>query len=287
MKHYYLLLLVGLLGNQAFCQTPSTFKEVYNFQVGDTFVYSCHSQKDDSYHSYTNGFIMAVVTGVVQTDSNITYLTQQYTEVTSTTPPGQYSLFSSPGFTYMLVDSNTSILAPYQYTDTACGTVTDTSFTGNEYENRLQNQSSRACFESGWTKRFVPGLGQVVGSGYQSFGNPWWQGSEFAMVYYHKADGSQWGMPHTFVMGADNLASDDLTVSVFPNPATDVLLVQLSAIKQPAVFKMFDAIGRTVKEQRLTEANTAITREGLPVGLYFWQVENAEKTLSYGKVVFR
>lgn len=289
MKHTILLFAFCLLLGKAHSQlTPSTFKEVYNFQAGDTFVYSYHSQKDDSWHSYTDGFIMAVITGVVQTDSNRFYLLQQYSHITNTTPPGQYSgLYSAPGFGYMFVDSNTSILMPYMYTDTGCATVTDTVFTDSKYEGRTQSESTRACFESSWNKRFVPGLGQVAGSVYQSLGSSWWQGSEFEMVYYHKADGSQWGMPHNFVMEAPTLEADETRVSVYPNPATDVLQVKVAGnISREAEFVLYDAVGREVQRQSMSGSNLAIQRADWCAGVYYWQLQTAGKTVQRGKVIF-
>lgn len=289
MKHTILLFAFCLLLGKAHSQlTPSTFKEVYNFQVGDTFVYSYHSQQDDAWHSYTDGFIMAVITGVVQTDSNITYLLQQQTHVTSATPPGQFSpLYNPPAFNYMLADSNTSVLTLLQYVDTACPTVHDTVYMNSAYEGRLQSETSRACFESRWMKRFAPGLGQIAGSVYQSLGSPWWQGSEFEMVYYHKADGSQWGMPHDFVMDAPTLEADEARVSVYPNPATDILQVKVAGnISREAEFVLYDAVGREVQRQSMSGSNLTIQRAGWCAGVYYWQLQTPGKTVQRGKVIF-
>lgn len=67
------------------------------------------------------------------------------------------------------------------------------------------------------------------------------------------------------------------TASVYPNPANDVVTVELPNASTAAVVSLLDATGRSVMqvrsmEQRGTHARTQLNMSGLPSGLYFVRI---------------
>jgi len=60
----------------------------------------------------------------------------------------------------------------------------------------------------------------------------------------------------------------DEMVNVFPNPATNVLHVQLPSINNNPVIKIFDVMGKQVAEQKVNDIETNIDLSGLTPGMY-------------------
>ncbi len=75
-------------------------------------------------------------------------------------------------------------------------------------------------------------------------------------------------------------------VKVYPNPSTTYFTLQLSSSPStPTHFQLYDALGRPVMREAINTETTALQRGNLPTGIYFWQLESANKILGRGKVV--
>ncbi len=88
-------------------------------------------------------------------------------------------------------------------------------------------------------------------------------------------------------VGVSELASNDLTIKIFPNPAYNNVTVDLKAFSGKLVnIELYDALGRKVKEitKIKTEQHT-ITRGNLPNGIYLINVI-AEGKLYSKKIIF-
>ncbi len=82
-------------------------------------------------------------------------------------------------------------------------------------------------------------------------------------------------------------ASTGVQLSVYPNPASDV--IHLSCQLPPgktATWKLFDALGREIKSERLQAGITARTcsLEGVPSGMYFHRLEIDGVVIQAGKL---
>ncbi|NUQ26836.1 MAG: T9SS type A sorting domain-containing protein [Saprospiraceae bacterium] len=80
------------------------------------------------------------------------------------------------------------------------------------------------------------------------------------------------------ITGVEEAPAEEGVVRVFPNPAThEITLVAESLPAGPAIFKIYDALGREVLRRSLQagaariEERVDISR--LPAGAYFWRVE--------------
>ncbi|MEM9261190.1 MAG: T9SS type A sorting domain-containing protein, partial [Bacteroidota bacterium] len=92
------------------------------------------------------------------------------------------------------------------------------------------------------------------------------------------------------IVSIRDIAEDSPTyLSVFPNPTNGPLSLSLSGNLGPegGWWTLFDARGRQVRQHNLRSGGvTGITREGLPGGMYFWQLTAGGKLLETGKVIY-
>lgn len=76
----------------------------------------------------------------------------------------------------------------------------------------------------------------------------------------------------------------DLQVGIFPNPATDVLTVELSGQTTSAIASLVDLTGRVVIDGRTFTQNGSVARtqlhlQGLPTGLYLLRLQDGDQEL--------
>ena len=74
-------------------------------------------------------------------------------------------------------------------------------------------------------------------------------------------------------------------VSVYPNPVSDFLHVELKDFSHAHAFKIHDLNGRVVLEPEITESTTDIDVSGLRSGLYFYELVEEGIRVSQGKIV--
>jgi hypothetical protein len=71
-------------------------------------------------------------------------------------------------------------------------------------------------------------------------------------------------------------------VIVYPNPATDIIVFDLTNISESAKVEVFDIQGKKVLEQKLSE-NKQISISNLPKGLYLFRLHDIEN-IYIGKI---
>lgn len=92
--------------------------------------------------------------------------------------------------------------------------------------------------------------------------------------------------PSTLPSAIDEAVYTNNGVSVFPNPATDVVNIMLKDLKGNATIALFDATGRQVSSAMLTTNQNTISVNGLTNGLYLYRVATANgNVLKTGKVL--
>ena len=67
---------------------------------------------------------------------------------------------------------------------------------------------------------------------------------------------------------------------VYPNPATDILNIQIPSTSSITILKIYDVLGKSVLEQNITESNRQLDISSMASGLYImsFQSGNASKT---------
>ncbi|MCS7036399.1 MAG: PKD domain-containing protein [Saprospiraceae bacterium] len=73
-------------------------------------------------------------------------------------------------------------------------------------------------------------------------------------------------------------------VRVWPNPFRDRLAVALSANLRSPVFRLYDMMGRLVRQERLSVGVNEIETGELPPGIYFWEVLSSELRVKNGNL---
>lgn len=87
-------------------------------------------------------------------------------------------------------------------------------------------------------------------------------------------------------LGVEN-ASNESYASVYPVPATDAVRISFANPEQE-IFQLnvFDAQGKLVRSQsNIITTFADVERNGLAEGIYFWQLQSGERTMS-GRLVF-
>ncbi len=73
-------------------------------------------------------------------------------------------------------------------------------------------------------------------------------------------------------------------VQVWPNPLRDRPAVALSANPRSPVFRLYDTIGRLMREERLVLGVNEIETDSLAAGTYFRQVTSGGEVVKSGKI---
>ncbi len=74
-------------------------------------------------------------------------------------------------------------------------------------------------------------------------------------------------------------------MSIYPNPANDVLNINLGTIKENTEIKMFDALGELVLNEKLTAQNSSLKTHHLQSGVYFYTILVGDKNIKTDKIV--
>ena len=78
--------------------------------------------------------------------------------------------------------------------------------------------------------------------------------------------------------------ANELTLKIFPNPATNQIIIQTPETMFPFKLDIYDVKGETVKELVITQNNTIVDVQGIPDGLYLFKIFN-QNTLVTKKIV--
>jgi hypothetical protein len=82
----------------------------------------------------------------------------------------------------------------------------------------------------------------------------------------------------------DNLKHQQLSVEVFPNPATNFISIQSDEIKNMKLI-LLDGIGKVVHQQQIMSNNTVIGISDLVSGIYFAKIIQNNKEVTTTKII--
>ena len=81
-----------------------------------------------------------------------------------------------------------------------------------------------------------------------------------------------------------NLISNN-AISVFPNPFTDELHIEVAGQRKNYALDIYSALGVLVKKQTITEERTVINLKNEPAGIYFVYVLDGQNAIKAAKIV--
>ena len=86
--------------------------------------------------------------------------------------------------------------------------------------------------------------------------------------------------------GIDELSSNSF-VTAFPNPAFNEITIQTNFFEEGLMLlELTDVSGRLVKTQKIVNRGQSVVNlEGIPEGIYFYQITKDQKTYGVGKLI--
>lgn len=263
---YVLLFISSFLSLNCFSQiTFPTNREIYNFSVGDTFIYEVYDGGCAPQNSYqcTHDYWVTVISKSYSPDSSTVYYTYNH---------GGYSTNFSLPDSFPNLDSAV-ILPPYA---TYLDNEIDTAYIDTLHyctPTFIAVKENRYGLSDFFNTTYTVGLGKVGDSYFHDQGSS--PAGDFALdlVYYHKA---------TLVCGrydSTKLISNIPTLSpgqglhLFPNPCHDKLYANVGS--ESSTFVISDAMGRVYQSGTMS---TAIPVEELTAGLYYLKIDYGTKT---------
>jgi hypothetical protein len=74
-------------------------------------------------------------------------------------------------------------------------------------------------------------------------------------------------------------------IQVSPNPFINRLRIALSTDLRSPIFRLYDQMGRLIREERLAFGITELETAALPKGIYFWEIRTAGELAKSGKII--
>lgn len=289
MKTRAVFLLLILWAFQANAQGYLTNGEVFNYEVGDTFILKRWIAPEAQLSillDYTTYVVIQKNNGA----NTFEYKIQRYT---ATNPNGTSGLLDtiSPiygmgGVVYCSLEPNIAPSYPYDtiWDEGVNDTATDLCSAPFRTTQWLRHYGYVAASEIygegfGLIRRDVPvaHMDQLAIWHYDI-------ASEL-LVYCHKANGTICGS--RVYMGLEE-TQNSLKTMVYPNPATGDFVLQAARRNgRQSIFYLFNAVGERMLEVPINEATNLINRNGLADGLYFWRIEVPGQPAACGKLLLQ
>ena len=282
MRKIYLLLFVCILSGRNFAQPliPSTVSEVFNFTVGDTFVYhlvlcpNCLPQyRQDSYFYMAvtdKHYSMSSDTLFYQTNLGLKEITNLDSSVlTHSIQPINY-IYPIPNYCFYSSATSDSV-----FTDSLCFL---------KKNNLSYTYLSLSCLGSSLYANDLGLVQQLTrDSGFPSEPFLNW---DIDLIYSSTQSGVCGSYPASIMTEISVVPEAKVWIQTSPNPATTSFTLQLSSAPNiPTYFQLYDAMGRQVRQEEINSISTTINRHQLPNGIYFWQLLTGQNVLQRGKVM--
>lgn len=267
---------------------PSKVREVFYYEVGDSFEYSFSYSA--SYQPAPRGEVLLVITGITNKGDSLFYAVKRDTLSFHPVPSGLMYPISFlkmpeeiPTSVYNLDSNAFQFIHSFNRVPYCKQTIT----TCYDSVDLFDNHKSHNMY--GWY-----GLGQHIDSYVDSIGlisrldfmegDNYWMSEK--LKYYHKANGQIWGTPIS-ISGIVDL-SDNLNIQVYPNPTKDNCILNWKNFSDTdkSYVSLYDIFGKFMRNIPITSQQTTIAKQDLANGLYFWQITKNNRIVQKGKLVF-
>ena len=294
MKKILLSVLILLSLSQVKASDTLTVRQVFNFNVGDTFDYKtdCTYYSADGYSSavyiHYNRFIVRSKSNSASQDTLMFGLEQEY-------PIDTFINITFTNLDSILfpVIPDTPVWGPDGeiYEDTSSGILSD----GREF--MIINYVNPGGYEK---TNLAIGLGLVNYHKYSNWnfidgGGDDYLDYDTTLVYHAKGNDIS-GTPYYLIDGLDNISTASI-IHLYPNPTTEQIHLSFNdAGSDKAQFIITDILGQEVYSSTIMQSETVHDISRLSSGIYTWRVvspqtpkggfsTNSTETIKTGKVV--
>lgn len=279
MKRILLFLLLSMILSSARASDTLTVRQVFNFNVGDTFDY-----KQTQFNQCTGFFAISYLRKVVIAKSySLSQDTIYYQYNLSSS--GWWPFSGNQFFNSTLFDTITHLDSFAIYTASRFSTANNchTLDSSNTiYFGHNSDSITIACFESSDVFRYTQRLGMTYyslnGSGDPCGSN----GNKYELIHFAN-DSMHFG--YDVLDGIADL-SEAATIYLSPNPAITFLhLIKHHADINSLMFTLTDILSQTVYTSPITQSETSINISYLANGMYTWRLVSGNEIIKTGKVV--
>jgi hypothetical protein len=150
----------------------------------------------------------------------------------------------------------------------------------------MKQKKTQLCLLLFWA--FIPGLkaqSALAASGSNASGSGGTASYTIGQVAYTSTSSSSGDVSQgvqqafeIFSLGVDNFPKISLSMSVYPNPTTDFVILKTGeyALEELA-YQLFDLTGKQISNQKITTNETKIPMEGLAISTYLLKVIAKDK----------
>lgn len=260
----FLLILISINGKLK-SQDISTVGEIYDFEVGDIFHYT-----KDYYHYEYYKYIYEITDKYYSTNYDTLYYVRSYERAKQYTGDTSW-IYSTGEQTLVYIDLDSLING---------GEINHVYSGPLWYNGRIIN-SNEVCEDE--VIVFVEGCGLawdfLMICGTMEFIH------EFRLKYYKKGD-EEWGTPIN-LLTTINPSKNDLEISIYPNPTSNTLLIDLKKTSEFETIKFFNITGELVKTQMLKSDNlNSIDISQLEEGTYVIELYSSDNKI-HKKIIKR
>ena len=265
MKRILLFIFILLSLSQAKASDTLTIRQVFNFNVGDTFDYK-NQTADYDYNMFTTTYSRVVISQK------------------AISPAGDSIIYNG---TWVI--TNLDSIAVYQV-DTLWrhGWMTNTPvyFDTITYPGYNSNQISSGSVDGGYDYTVSDSLGETIFSSSMVANNPQYTNTYVSQLVYFSNGIQHFGAPYYILEGVNNLGKNELQIKLSPNPTSDKLNLSISdAGLSNTQFIIIDILGQEIYSSPITQSESTHDISKFPSGIYTWRVMENNAIIKTGKFV--
>lgn len=289
MKTRVVLFLFILLAFEGKTQTTLTNGEVFNYEVGDTFVLSrliIHEAHPSTLLDYTTYVVIQKTNGANTFEYKIQRNTQTDLNATNGLLDTISPIYGTGGPVYCSLQPNIGPTYPLDTLwDEGLNSI-DTDFC--TVPIRTTNWIRHYGYYATANEIYGEGIGliyrRVPIASQDQFGNWHYDVAFESLIYCHKVNGTVCG---SRVYLGLNQALAPPKVTIYPNPTVGIFNLQVEEDNEQGLFSLFNTMGDKVIEEPIGQNLSQINCFGLSSGLYFWRLEIQGKPWANGKLVLQ
>ena len=281
MKRILLSLFILLTFLQIKASDTLTVRQVFNFNVGDTFDYR-ETHSNNCMNIYAQSYVRKVVISKSYNAGHDT-LYYQY----NVSGGGGWWPFSGNQFFNMnrfdtITNLDSFVIKPLLSPCAGCLSVNyDTTI----YFGYASNSIDIRCFESGSFSRYTKRLGMTYCNSYGG-GDPCGtslliESDTYELIHFAN-DSMHFGFD--LIDGMVDLSRTP-NIHLSPNPANGTLHLTLSDVSQSYQITLTDILGQEVYSSPITQSETTHDISKLSKGIYTWRISENNSIIKTGKLI--